>query len=79
MLGTDNELHRLCWLSADNVSARTFNPISAMTTTPKLTTEASNSPVAPSPPQSGASHLAISSVLPHRSISSTPEPAAKSP
>jgi hypothetical protein len=69
MLGTDNELHHLCWLSADNVSARTFNPISAMTTTPKLTTEASNSPGARSQLQSGKCYLATARKLLHRSIS----------
>jgi hypothetical protein len=53
--------------------------ISAMTTTAKLTTQASKSPIAPSPPQSGTSHLASSRALIHRSISATPEPAAKSP
>jgi hypothetical protein len=78
-LAAYTELHQLCWFSADNVGDRTFNPISAMRTTPKLTIEASRSPVAPSPPKSGAWHLAISRALPHRFISSTPEPAAKSP
>jgi hypothetical protein len=79
MLGTHDELHHRCWLAAGNVSGRTFNPISAMRTTPKLTIEPSKSSVAPSAPQSGAWHLAISRALLHRSISSTPERAAKSP
>src|SRR5215831_6877050 len=75
MLGANNELHHLCWPSADNASGRTFNAISAMTTTPKLTIEASNSPLAPSPPQSGVWNVAVSRALLHRSIPSTPETA----
>jgi len=79
MLGTNNELHHFCWLSADTVRDRAFNPISAMTTMPKLTIEASKSPAAPARPQSGVCYVAVTRALPRRSISSTPEPAAKSP
>jgi hypothetical protein len=65
MLGTHNELHHLWRFSADNLSGRSFNAISAMTTTPNLTIEASKSPVVPLAPQSGAWHLAISRALLH--------------
>jgi hypothetical protein len=79
MLGTHNDPHRLCWLSADNIIGRTFNVISATGTMPKLTIEASKTPVAPSAPQSCAWHVAMSRAPLHRCTSSTPERAAKSP
>jgi hypothetical protein len=79
MLGNNNQLHRLCWVSADNASVRTSNPIPAITATPKLIIETSKSPVARSASQPAAQHLASSRRLLHRSVSSTPERAAKSP
>jgi hypothetical protein len=69
MLDTHNDAHHLCWLCADNVTGRSFNPISSIGTTQKLTIKASRSPVARSRLQSGACHVAISRTLLHRSIS----------
>jgi hypothetical protein len=33
MLATHNDAHHLCWLCADNVTGRSFNPISSIGTT----------------------------------------------
>jgi hypothetical protein len=59
MLDTHNDAHHLCWLCADNVTGRSFNPISSIAITQKLKIEASRSPVARQPLQSGAWHVAI--------------------
>jgi hypothetical protein len=54
MLDTHNDAHHLCWPCADNVTGRSFNPISSIGTTEKLTIKASKSPVARSRLQSSA-------------------------
>jgi hypothetical protein len=79
MFNTDNELHHLCWLSAADASSRASNPVSETAYTQALIIKASNSPVARSRLHSDICSVAGRRALPHRSLSSTPELAVKSP